>query len=216
MIRAKLDYGPSRVTTVGSQSYDPEAAFATFYIEALDGSLAIKVEKALMGELITSKDKLPPTNEDIIKYDYMKDVRFDTCEDKTIGMIISAKHAWTWLQSDLRFGNTDQPIAMRSLWGWSIIGPTLKKPSEERQPPSSFALLNIEKSSIREEIDTLKAQDFEEKEDIYDRLMSMDNVQDELEDFTVQESLNRILRHDFIMRDGEEFSQGQAHYSAND
>ena len=166
MIRAKLDYGPSKVTTVGSQSYDPEAAFASFYIEALDGSLAIKVEKALMGELITSKDELPPTNDDIKGYDYMKDVIFDTCEDKTIGLIISAKHAWTWLQSDLRFGNTDQPIAMRSLWGWSLIGPTAKRQSEDQQPPNSFALLNIERTSIRDEVNSLKAQDFEEKLDL--------------------------------------------------
>ena len=166
MIRAKLDYGPSKVTTVGSQSYDPEAAFASFYIEALDGSLAIKVEKALMGELITSKDELPPTNDDIKGYDYMKDVIFDTCEDKTIGLIISAKHAWTWLQSDLRFGNTDQPIAMRSLWGWSLIGPTAKRQSEDQQPPNSFALLNIERTSIRDEVNSLKAQDFEEKFDL--------------------------------------------------
>ena len=90
LIRAKLDYGPSRVTTVGSQSYDPEAAFATFSIESLDGSIKIKVEKALMGDLITSRDELPPTNEDIKEYEYMKDVHFDAIEDKTIGLIISA------------------------------------------------------------------------------------------------------------------------------
>ena len=213
MIRAKLDYGPSRVTTVGSQSYDPEAAFATFTIEALDGSITIKVEKALMGDLITSKDELPPTNEDIKDYDYMKDVSFEDLEDKTIGMIISAKHAWTWLQSDLRFGNTDQPIAMRSLWGWSIIGPTVKK--APKQPPSSFALLNIEKASIREEIDSLKIHDFEE-EDFCDKLSSINVEEEEMENLTVQESLNRIIRHDYVMRDGEKFSHGQTHYSAND
>ena len=72
---------------------------------------------------------------------------------------------WTY-RVLMRFGNTDQPIAMRSLWGWSLIGLTAKRQSEDQQPPNSFALLNIERTSIRDEVNSLKAQDFEEKLDL--------------------------------------------------
>ena len=73
-----------------------------FSIEPLDGSCSIPLEDVLVGNILTTEDERPPTNQDILGFDHLRDVvSFEELETKTVGLIISAGLAWTWYQDEM-------------------------------------------------------------------------------------------------------------------
>ena len=82
----------------------------------------MKVENALVSDLLgTDKDK-PPSNEITKRYTHLKDVHFTGLENPAVRLILDAKHAHSWLPKDVRIGRTTQPVAVLSKLGWYLIG----------------------------------------------------------------------------------------------
>ena len=47
---------------------------------------------------------------------------FEELEDDHIGVILSAKYAYTWELGERLSNGPNQPIAVHTAWGWSLIG----------------------------------------------------------------------------------------------
>ena len=101
--------------------------FADFKIQPLDRSFTLDVGNALVGDILTTERDKAPRNLDIKDLSYMKDVSFDELDDPTIGVILDACFAWTWTGLGQRFGSREQPIALRTKFGWTLVGPALDK-----------------------------------------------------------------------------------------
>ena len=100
-----------------------------------------------MGDILSTENEKPPQNKSLEKYHFMKGVQLNELEDQTISLIIDVRHAWTWVGGEIREGNRDEPIALKTHWGWTVLGSQV---SGDTLPTQSerISLLDSEKSEI--------------------------------------------------------------------
>ena len=96
--------------------------FTDFAISNLEGDVTLSVSDALVSDFLTTDKEKPPTNKEIEGVEYLKDVKFDELDNKEIGLLISMKHAWTWLSGESRESTKDKPIAKKTKFGWALAG----------------------------------------------------------------------------------------------
>jgi hypothetical protein len=109
-----------------------ERQLATVNLEPLDGSFTLELRDALVSDILTTDKDRPSNLEDIEGLDYMEGtVSFPELEDDRIGVILLARHAWTWTGGEVLKGNADQPIAINTLFGWTVMGPCQDDETED-------------------------------------------------------------------------------------
>ena len=87
--------------------------------------MTLELRDALVSDILTTELDRPPMLEDIEDLDYMEGiVSFPELEDERIGVVLSARHAWTWTGGEVLKGNADQPLAIKTMFGWTVIGPS--------------------------------------------------------------------------------------------
>ena len=96
--------------------------FTDFAISNLEGDVTLSISDALVSDFLTTDKEKPPTNKEIEGVEYLKDVKFDELDNKEIGLLISMKHAWTWLSGESRESTKDKPIAKKTKFGWALAG----------------------------------------------------------------------------------------------
>ena len=95
----------------------------SFMVESLDGNTKLQVDEALVGEILTTEHEMPPTIEDIAAHPYMEGiVSFEELEDTHIGVLLSARFAYTWELGERVSNGPDKPIAVRTDFGWALVG----------------------------------------------------------------------------------------------
>ena len=114
-----------RLSTFGRNGRS-QRDFTDFEITPLDGSFTLDVRNALVGDILTTERDKPPRNKDIEDISYLNDVTFDELDDPTIAVILDAKFAWTWVGGEIRSDTEDRTIGVRTMFGWTLIGPQLE------------------------------------------------------------------------------------------
>ena len=94
---------------------------ADFRLESLDREYVADVEEALVGKLLTSSSDIPPCRRDLSDLPYLQDVQFDEI-DADVAFIIGVAHWEAWLGGEVRRGKRRQPLATKTLFGWTLIG----------------------------------------------------------------------------------------------
>ena len=110
----------AHLNTVGGSSYG-KRKFTNVTIESLDGETRIELEDTVILNFLTTEDDTPPKNEEIREEEYMKGVEFDELEGEEVGMLISAKYAWTWLGGEIRRSTMEKPMGIKTKFGWALI-----------------------------------------------------------------------------------------------
>ena len=113
------------VTTVRAFDHQTtcERQLATVKLEPLDGTFFLELWDAHVSDILTTDKDRPPTLEDIEDLDYMEGIiSFPELEDERIGVVLSARHAWTWTGGEVLKGRADQPLAIETLFGWTLSG----------------------------------------------------------------------------------------------
>ena len=85
--------------SVEGGNYGPRQ-FTDFAVSNLEGDVTLPITDALVSDFLTTEEEKPPTNKEIEGVKYLEGVKFDELENKEIGLLISMKHAWTWLSGD--------------------------------------------------------------------------------------------------------------------
>ena len=98
-VDATITQQPCKLTTFDSKSNE-FCDFTDFSIQPLDRSFTLNIKNALVGKILTTEHDRPPRNTDIAHLTYMNDVHFDELENDTIGVILDASFAWTWVASE--------------------------------------------------------------------------------------------------------------------
>ena len=96
--------------------------FTEFAVSNLDGDVILPISDALVSEFLTTEEEKPPTNKEIEGIEYLEGVKFEELENKEIGLLISMRHAWTWLSGESRESTKDKPMAKRTKFGWALAG----------------------------------------------------------------------------------------------
>ena len=97
-----------------------------------------------------------PRQADVQRYKHMHGVKLITPPNYSVDLIISVNMAATWcLPREFRRGPDDEPIGIRSLWGWTFIG--------GETPSSSLIasyLIRVDKDVLGEKLDRIFNEDF--------------------------------------------------------
>ena len=142
---------------------ESEREVANVEVESLDG-FPMQLEKAIFGRIVASEGDVPPKDSDVEGIDYLSDVSFrDFTEeeevDRSIGVIIGAELAWDWETGERRAGERDTVIALKTSFGWGLIGP--KARGSRTAFPCHFMSFQVPEQEINENLDKLFARDFE-------------------------------------------------------
>ena len=70
---------------------------------------------------MASKSDFPPAKRDHSALHHLNDIVFDSI-DAEISMIISVNHIEAWAEAEIRRGSPCQPIAMKTRFGWTLVG----------------------------------------------------------------------------------------------
>ncbi|XP_013410717.1 uncharacterized protein LOC106173924 [Lingula anatina] len=96
---------------------------------------AINSQQGLILDQVWTTDRLPicekniPNNSDISEWSHLKDVRLPELDDKTVTILIGNDHPEAHWRIEERRGDKKQPYAIRTILGWTILGPT-KRPND--------------------------------------------------------------------------------------
>ena len=120
-VGAKVTQKESKLVTFGKNE-TAQRDFASFEIEPIDKTFCIKIKDALVGDILTTEKEKPPKNEVVGNYPFMAGVNFVELEDPTVSVILDVRHAWTWAGGDTKSGSRDEPIALKTRWGWTLLG----------------------------------------------------------------------------------------------
>ena len=82
-----------------------------------------EVKHSLVGQFMTTENEIPPRNSSIAQYDFMSDVILDELDNHEIGLLLPAQFSRYFFKEDVRKGREDEPIAVNTDFGWSILGP---------------------------------------------------------------------------------------------
>ena len=143
--------------TIATYNYKQTATrqLVDFSIEPIDESFSLYMKNTLVGEILTTEADRPPTQDDIENNPLFEGtVYFHELDDAHVGVIISARHAWTWETGERLTSGPNSPIAVKTAFGWSLIGPCNDRDSDE------VALNFCTADSIDNNLDQLLRYDF--------------------------------------------------------
>ena len=126
--------------------------FTNFTVQPIDGSFSIDVDNALVGTILTTERDKPPKNHDIGHLSYLKDVQFDELDDQTVGVILDARFAWTWIGGEIRGNTREDPFCLLTRFGWTILGPHFEKQDQEPVFEAEVCLLDTQELCLSDEI----------------------------------------------------------------
>ena len=150
----------TKLTAFDSQT-TCERQLVTVNLQSLDGTVHIELRDALVSDILTTDKDRPPTLEDVEDLDFMDGVvSFTELENERIGVVLSARHAWTWTGGEVLNGTAEQPRAVNTRFGWTIIGPCI----EEEVEDAALNCCNVEEAPLSEEISRLFRYDFTMRE----------------------------------------------------
>ena len=121
-IGAEVFQSSCKLSTFGSCE-ESMRDFANFTVQPMDGEFSIDIENALVGTILTTERDKPPRNRDISHLSYLQDVQFHELDDPTVGVILDARFAWYWVRGEIRANSCEDPICLRTHFGWTLIGP---------------------------------------------------------------------------------------------
>ena len=127
-----------------------------FSVQSLDRATTLEVSEALVGEILTTEKESVPSQDDIEKYPFMDGVvSFEELDDNHVGVILSARFAYTWELGERLSDGPDRPIAVKTAFGWGLIGANTDKSKGDM-------ILNCcaMEPSISEDIDKMLRYDF--------------------------------------------------------
>ena len=146
------------VTTVNSIETESRA-LVDVTIESTDGEYEAIVDNVLVGRLLTSDSDTPPSKRDTSTYTHMNDITFKDYPAK-VEMIISAAHADAWMglpgSDNFRQGPQKQPMAMKTKFGWTLLGACGKKKTDR----ISCYRISVDDASIKADVDRIFYNDF--------------------------------------------------------
>ena len=71
-----------------------------------------------------------------------------------------ARFAWTWTRGRDRFNSIDDPIAIETKFGWTLIGPPIDPSPSGSVMQAEVCLLDVQGRSLQQEIRTMFRHDF--------------------------------------------------------
>ena len=154
------------ISTVNNETSHP-AKEVSFNVMSLDGSEQVDVKSAW------SITKIPVRVEgsqevDALKWSHLNDITFPSIDNKDIDLLIGADNPEVFWTIDERRGRRKEPFAVKTILGWSLIGP-VGDGSSAKGFHTNFT--KGEAMLLQEQVEKLWMTDF--SENLYSDIVSM-------------------------------------------
>ena len=122
------------------------------------GTYTFPVSKALVGDILTLENDVPPSKKDIEGFSHLEGIEFDELPSKEIGILLSSEFAWSWMGGEVRRGTPREPVAYLTCYGWTTIGCNRSSTSDA----ISHYRIDADDLDIRNDINKVFGRDFED------------------------------------------------------
>ena len=129
---------------------------ANFTIESIDGEYACEVEEALVGSMPMTVNDIPPAKRtDLGEFSHIEDIEFVDL-DAEVELVIGIAHVDTYYGKEWRLGKTNEPMAINTVFGWTVAGIIGKADNNE----ATVAFMSTEKRDLKQKLDDILQADF--------------------------------------------------------
>ena len=135
---------------------------ATFQICNINETVTLTLNNALVADTLSTETEKPTRNEDLQKFDHLRDLEVNELENSAIGVLIDSKFARHFFLGNARTGGEDEPIAIETDFGFTMIGPNINSNDSENNEDTEndMYLIDADYEKLNENILTLFRHDF--------------------------------------------------------
>ena len=126
-------------------------------VRSLSGSHCIKLNKVISIADIPVKPNAIPAKRQLNALSHLKDIPFATVQGATVTLLIGADAPEVFCPLNVRKGGRGEPIALETLLGWTLLGPSLS-PSVTSKGSVNF--VQTREDALRRDIEQLRSTDF--------------------------------------------------------
>ena len=160
-IQAPLKTINIRLGTFDKNSSAPREV-ASFKVSNLTETFSIEIKNALVGKFLSTENEKPPKSSDYVQYDHLKDLVFNQIDDDSVGLLLDAKYAASFMTGRVHVGNEGEPIGVETNFGNTVIGP--KPDSFENIVNNDINAIDFESDHFENEIRRIFRHDFISRE----------------------------------------------------
>ena len=95
----------------------------SFIVTDINENIRLEIINALVGDIMTTESEVPCPKNAIKQFDHMKDVDLYELDNPCVGLLISTQFSRHIFSDQIRKGPEDEPIAVLTGFGWSVVGP---------------------------------------------------------------------------------------------
>ena len=92
-------------------------------ISDMEDRFQLTISDAQIGDIMTTEEEIPCTTNAIEQFPHLQGIELHELEDTTVGLLISSNYAKFIFGKDVKVGEDDEPIAVKTGFGWTVIGP---------------------------------------------------------------------------------------------
>lgn len=147
----------SSMTIHGTKTQTGE--FVDLTIESLEGSSRVYLEKVLSTDKIPASANRYKDNPDVERYPHLSGIDFPSLSCDEVHLLIGSNVSESLWTEESREGKSGEPVAQKSPWGWSLIGPMRETTSDSGVDVINFIRIQ---DVLTEQIEELWNTDFKD------------------------------------------------------
>ncbi|XP_067045816.1 uncharacterized protein [Acropora muricata] len=164
-------------------------------ISSLDGTSALEIQRVWTVDRLNVLSRSIPRAEDVQVWSHLSDIELPEIQNKDVRVLIGCNVPEAFWVMEERRGKRGEPIAVRSLLGWTLMGPT-----ENHQEDSKFSVNFVRLEDGRDSRDEALLSQVEKfwKTDFVDTLSSTKvamSVEDEKALKLMEDSVVKVSGH---------------------
>ena len=142
-----------------------ERSITSFKVSNLNNTFELNIERALIANTLSTENEIPPNPNDLKKFEHLKNLKINTLENNSIGVLLDAKYAYYFFTGHNHVGPPNQPMALGTHFGPAIIGPKITSQSVNNrhmlnEDTEEIFCINVKKFAVIDLINRAFRMDF--------------------------------------------------------
>ena len=145
------------LTTVNKESCGLQGAEVSFQVEGLSGEHQVDIDKAFTLDDIPVSENSVPRACDVTQWSHLQGIQLPEIAHKDIGLLIGADNPEVFWTLEERCGGKKEPYAIKTVLGWTLIGPATSSPSAQ---DFQVNFINTEQELLHRQVERMWTTEF--------------------------------------------------------
>jgi hypothetical protein len=156
-LKIKTEPNNLTISTLGKRT-QLQSSLASITLQSLCGTNKIEVKDVWTVKSLPAVERFVPNERQLLKWKHLNNINFPAVPNGTIGVLLGMNAPMAHWTLEHRYGGEDEPFAIRTPLGWTILGPVNQVASIALQANSIQGL----RGSIDDKIEQLFNHEFDE------------------------------------------------------